>query len=301
MLAAVLAVVLVGCAGAPPAESADPPAAAGTATASAAPGPQASAPRSAGWLAGNHITVDAASYDSETGEVRLETHVENTANTESVGADLYEYLLLDTGEGAPAPVSSVSSVAVPSSTTAIELTFLLAPQTPLALDDASLVLGGPGFATWRIPLADASQPDGTEPADHAFSGVADAGGLSFTATQVQVLPWACDDVDDYGPAETGRITYAPGGEGEAAFIVWGDIHEAQSIVGGDTPLAASLALPDGTVAAQIGTVYTVFDVNEGIDDYPLCFTVPAPASGTYTLTWNSYRGASAALTIELGD
>ena len=295
-------IVLTACAGSSASEGAAPPSASATAS-EAASGPvsQTTAPDAAGWLAGNRVTVDAAAYDPSTGVVVLSTSVENTANTESFGADVSAYVFLDTGAGAPTPVSVVSSVAVPSSSTSIDVTFQLAPDTALELDDAELVLGGPGYATWRVPLADASTPEGAEPIDIVATGVADGAGLSFTATSAQVLPWACADVDDYGPAGSGRIWYEPGGEDEAALVIWGDIHEAVSIVGGDTPLAASLTLPDGTVAPQIGTVYTVFDMNEGIDDYPLCFTVPAPAGGVYTMNWSTYRGASASLSITVPD
>lgn len=293
-------IVLTACAGSSASEGAGPPSASASENASG-PVSQTTAPDAAGWLAGNRVTVDAAAYDPSTGEVVLTTSVENTANTESFGADASAYVFLDTGDGAPTPVSVVSSVAVPSSTTSIDVTFQLAPDTALALDDAELVLGGPGYATWRVPLADASTAEGVEPIDVAATGVADGAGLSFTATSAQVLPWACADVDDYGPAGSGRIWYEPGGEDEAALVIWGDILGAVSIVGGDGPLAASLTLPDGKVAPQIGTVYTVFDVNEGIDDYPLCFTVPAPAGGVYTMNWSTYRGASATLSITVPD
>ena len=295
-------IVLAACAGSSASEGAAPPSASASASETASgPVSLTTAPDAAGWLAGNRVTVDAAAYDPSTGEVVLTTSVENTANTESFGADVSAYVFLDTGEGAPTSVSVVSSVAVPSATTSIDLTFQLAPDTALELDGAELVLGGPGYATWRVPLADASTAEGVEPLDVAATGVADGAGLSFTAASAQVLPWACADVDDYGPAGSGRIWYEPGGEDDAALVIWGDIHEVVSIVGGDTPLAASLTLPDGTVAPQIGTVYTVFDVNEGVDDYPLCFTVPAPAGGVYTMNWSTYRGASASLSITVPD
>lgn len=293
--------VLAGCASTPSTGGGADPTPVESATTVAGPVAQNTAPDAAGWLAGKRVTVDAAAYDPSTGEVTLATVVENTANTESFGADVSAYILLDSGAGAPTPVSVVSSVAVPSSSTSIDLTFRLAPETALELGDAELVLGGPGYATWRVPLADASTSEGVEPVEVAATGVADGGGLSFTATSAQVLPWACADVDDYGPAGSGRIWYEPGAEDEAALVIWGDIHEAASIVGGDTPIAASLTLPDGTVAPQIGTVYTVFDINEGIVDYPLCFTVPAPAGGVYTLNWSTYRGASASLSITVAD
>ena len=292
---------VAGCAGAPAIDTAPQPSASASPTPESGPVAQSTAPRAAGWLAGNHVTVDAAAYDPATGEVVLTTVVENTANTESFGADLAEYVLLDTGGGAPTPVSVISSVAVPSSSTSIDLTFQLAADAAVDLSRARLVLGGPGYATWSVPLGDDSEPEGTEPFDVIASGVADGGGLTFTATSAQVLPWACADVDDYGPAQSGRFWYEPGGEDEAALVIWGDISEAVSIVGGDTPLAASLTLPDGTAAAQIGTVYTVFDINEGIDDYPLCFTVPSPADGDYMLNWTTYRGASAQLAISVAD
>jgi hypothetical protein len=294
--------LLAGCASTPPAGGGATGAAPSESRSTpAGPVAQTTTPGAAGWLAGNHVTVDGATYDPATGEVVLTTVVENTANTESFGADVSEYILLDTGAGAPTPVSVVSSVAVPSSSTSIDLTFQLAPDTALELADAELVLGGPGYATWHVPLADASAPEGVEPVEVAATGVADGAGLSFTATSAQVLPWACADADDYGPGESGRIWFEPGGEDEAALVIWGDIHEAVSIVGGDTPLAASLALPDGTVAPQIGVVNTVFDINEGITDYPLCFTVPTPVEGVYTLNWSTYRGASATLSVTVAD
>lgn len=295
-------IVLAACAGSPAGGSGAPPSPSPSPSeTTSGPVAQATSPATAGWLAGNHVLVDAAAYDPVTGEVTVATVVENTANTESFGADIAQYVLLDTGEGAPTPVSIVSSVAVPSSSTSIELTFQLPVDTVLDLGGTELVLGGPGYATWRVPLGDASEAAGIEPRELAASGVADGAGLSFTAASVQMLPWACDDVDDYGPGETGRIWFEPGGEDEAALIIWGDIDESVSVYGGDTPLAASLALPDGTVAPQIGTVNTVFDVNEGIDDYPLCFTVPTPVAGDYTLNWSTYRGASAALSIIVPD
>ena len=293
--------LLAGCASTPPTSGAMPGAPSAAESTPVGPVAQTTTPETAGWLAGNHVTVDAAAYDPATGEVVLTTVVENTANTESFGADVAPYVLLDTGAGAPTPVSVVSSVAVPSSSTSIDLTFRLAPEAALDLADSALVLGGPGYATWRVPLADASSAEGAEPVDVAASGVADGAGLSFTATSAQVLPWACADADDYGPGESGRIWFEPGAEDEAALVIWGDIHEAVSIVGGDTPLAASLALPDGTVAPQIGVVNTVFDINEGITDYPLCFTVPTPVEGVYTLNWSTYRGASATLSVTVAD
>lgn len=293
--------LLAGCASTPPAGGATAVAPSESESTPAGPVAQTTAPDSAGWLAGNHVTVDAAAYDPATGEVVLTTVVENTANTESFGADLSPYVLLDTGAGAPTPVSVVSSVAVPSSSTSIDLTFRLAPDAPLDLADAELVLGGPGYATWRVPLGDASAAEGAEPVEVVASGVADGAGLSFTATSAQVLPWACADADDYGPGESGRIWFEPGGEDEAALVIWGDIHEAVSIVGGDTPLAASLVLPDATAVPQIGVVNTVFDINEGITDYPLCFTVPTPVKGVYTMNWTTYRGAAAALSVTVAD
>lgn len=131
------------------------------------------------------------------------------------------------------------------------------------------------------------------------SGTADAGGLTFTVTSGEVLPWACESADDYGTGKTGRVWYEPGAADEAAIVLWGDILETVSIHGGDTALAASLTSPDGTTSPQIGVVNTVFDVNQGIEDYALCFTVKRPVGGTYTLTWNSFRAATATLPVEI--
>lgn len=298
---AALTFLLAGCGGSSP-ESAPAPGAPDAAAASAEPSPTA-VPASIvadvdGWLAGSKITVTAAAYDADLSTVTLDLTVENTANTDTLEGGAAEYISLDVGEGTPLSNPSISSVAVASSTTKLSVEFLGVLTAPV-WEESALVLGGPGYETWRLPLAEGASGDGIEPFEARFAGVADAGGLSFTAERIQVLPWACESVDDYGPGESGRYWFEPSREGEAAVVVWGDIHEAVSIWGGDTPLAASLTLPDGTVAPQIGTVYTVFDVNEGIADYPLCFTVERPVDGAYTLTWSSYRGAVATLPFEI--
>jgi hypothetical protein len=293
----ILAALLAGCGGARPQSAGGGDADVELEATSAAPSPPTELTVHArGWLAGSEIAVTSAELTDDT--VVLSAQVRNTANTEAFAGHELEAVLLELGSGAPLPASAVSSPVPAGATTTVRITFPMRGDDPVDLATGVLVLGGPGYRTWRVPLG-GGESTGAEPYEASTSGVADAEGLTFTATTVQVLPWACDKVDDYGPGGSGRIWFAPGADDEVALVVWGDIRETVSIHGGDTPLAASVTGPDGMTAAQIGTVNTVFDVNQGIDDYPLCFSVPAPADGDYTMTWNSYRQASAQLTVHV--
>jgi len=296
ILAAATLLVLAGCSAAPASEASSTP----TTEAADPTVAQSVEPTAMGWIAGNRVSPTLAEYDPVAGTIVITADVENTSNTDSFEPDVTESIFLDTGSGAPVGPATSSSISVAGATTEIELSFP-ASADGLVLAEAVLQLGDSGERTWLVPLT-GDDAEGLEPATIDATGVADAGGMSFTLDHVEVLPWACDDSDDLGPGESGRVWYVPGADDELTIVLWGDIHEAVSIVGGDTTTTSiSLSLPDGTAAPQIGTVNSVFDINEGIDDFALCFSVPAPVSGDYTLNWSSYRGASATLTVTIED
>lgn len=247
-----------------------------------------------GWVAGNQLTLTAAEYDPTADTVTVTARVENSAQTESFTAAYRPWVLLDSGSGAPLAATSFSSVGVPEATTEVTISFS-APPEGIDLDAASLLLGPPGTRTWSLPLAPGAEGVGIAPIDVAVSGIADAAGLSFTATSGRIMPWTCANSDDYGPGRTGRVTYEPVADDKLGLIVWGDFSESVSHTGGDGITALTLTQPDGLTVDGIGAVWQTFAVGDRVEDYGACFTVDAPGPGDYLLSVQAYRGGSATL------
>jgi hypothetical protein len=246
-----------------------------------------------GWFAGNHVTVTGAEFDPKTEKATVHVTVANTATRDSFDDDVTDSVSLDTGEGAPLAVSRVSSLALQSATTKLDLEFV-APAEGLVLKSAVLQLGAPNEQRWLVPLDPTKKATGREPVSLPITGVLDAAGFAFTISKVEVLPWACSQSDTGGPSSSGRVGYEPTAGDKLGLVLWGDITEARSIVGGDTLDSTTLLQPDGTTVAQIGEVLKVFDLGDRVDDYALCFTVDSPAAGNYSVTWTSYLKAATA-------
>lgn len=261
-------------------------------------------PTASGWIAGHRVTPTRVDYDPESGVVTVGARVENTGDGEDFAGRLRDSILLSGSDGdagwATAP-ARIEPVVLARATTDVEITYELGDQlTRDALDVSrlGLVFGSPGpGAVGGVPFAPGSEPVGIQPVAWDLSESADAGGLIFAATRAEVVPWGCDDADDYGAGGTGQILYGLGRSDMLSLVVWGDIRETVSIYGGDQPYGVSLTLPDGTSTPQIGKVWTVFDLGESVDRFPLCFQIPRPAQGTYTVNWVTYRGAEASFPV----
>ncbi|MGB4778263.1 hypothetical protein [Microbacterium sp.] len=299
--------LLTGCAGGdPPTPSSADSTAPGTASAAdpaAVPGADATeaqhlAPTASGWLAGNEVTLTSAEYDPDAGRIVVTADVKNTSEVESFTGEYLSWVFLDVGAGAPATALQFSSTAVAQATTEVEMSFF-APDDGLVLADAVLQLGASGQRQWLLPLDPDAEATGSEPKTAALSGTIDASGMTLTLASVSVVPWTCSDSDDYGTGGTGRVTYEPVADDKLGVVVRGDFAESVAYTGGNAVSTMTLEQPDGISVNAIGAVWHVFAAGDRAEDYALCFTVDAPATGTYTLGFTTYRGASASGPITL--
>lgn len=266
--------------------------------------PSEVSPTASGWIAGYHVTPTKVIHDPDTGVVTVTATVENTGDGEDFSGRLRESILLTGFDGQSGWATAPSRIEpnVPArATTHVEITYELSEAQVSATPDIAtwgLAFGSPGNgAVGGVSFAPGAESAGVQPVAWDLDSMADAGGLTFATTRAEVVPWGCEDADDYGDGATGRILYDLGRVDAFSLIVWGDIRETVSVYGGDQPYGVSLTLPDGTTTPQIGKVWTVFDLGEAVTRFPLCFQIPRPAQGDYVVNWETYRGASARFTV----
>ncbi|MFT4230419.1 MAG: hypothetical protein QM602_09035 [Microbacterium sp.] len=254
-------------------------------------GVQEVTPSASGWLAGSRVTPTKAVYDPEAGTVVVTVDVENTANTEAFNGNTSSWIFLDTGSGAPANAHQISSVAVPESTTEIDLSFY-APAEPFVLEDAVLQFGAATQKQWLVPLKPGATGEGIEPIDVPASETIKEADYRIDVTAVQVLPWTCSGGGVAGGAAW--VSYEPVVDDKLGVIVWADFTPTKDFAGGNALWNLYLDQPDGkSVAAEFNGT-PVQGVGDHVEDFPFCFTVDDPAAGEYTIRWETYRDAATA-------
>lgn len=303
IVAGITIALLAACSATAPSDAGSPAAAATPSQAEETPPDSDNAQQldsdAEGWLAGNLVQLTSSDYDPTTGLITLTTNVTNSSGVDGFTGQYLRWIDLVIGAGAPLTPTSVSSTSVPGRLVEIDIQFF-APQEGVDLSAAVLELGGTGAQQWLLPLAPGQPSTGTDPRDIDLTTTADAAGLTFTATAAEIVPWTCDDSDDYGPNKSGRVSFEPVADDKMGLLVVVDIHESVAYTGGNAVTAIRVLQPDGKTVNHNGAVWTVFAQGDAVEDYVLCFTVDAPVTGDYAVSFDTYRGATGAFTVTAG-
>ncbi|MDH4144230.1 MAG: hypothetical protein OEY23_03570 [Acidimicrobiia bacterium] len=244
------------------------------------------------WLAGLELFPKEARYDAAANEVEVDVEVRNTWTDQSDLINFLGSLSVVTPSGPSTYAGTVDSIVTPASSTS-RGTLTFAVPKDFAFATSRLVAGTPTEQQWTMPFAPGSKAEGVAPRDVGVAGEVEAGGLAFRIARTELVPFACDRADAYGPGETGRLTFKTTAKSKLGLVMTGDIVARSANSGGNAIGAVTLSLPDGTTAPTVSSS-GIYNTNESTSDWPLCFTVPAPGPGAYVLNWVSYDGQTTA-------
>jgi len=151
------------------------------------------------------------------------------------------------------------------------------PTEGFDLRGAVFVMGGATQHQAKIPLdGSAATSDAPIAHDEIQGQIDDGAGTTFTIERVRVVAADC-----WGLAD--GLTYVPGSSDRVAVEVVGSVvYTGEGNINfGD----ATLVLPDGTRIASASLTSYVYALspNQPQHNVGACFSVPAPATGSYTL------------------
>jgi hypothetical protein len=226
------------------------------------------------WFAGFDIGVQRATYDRDSGEVRIAaTFVNRQAATANVVALFIGSITAVEWQGHRARPDCSCGSLPPGATERDEL--VVDVPTGFQLSGAALVFGGPEQHQAVVPL-DGKAPKSERPVGRAASGkIYDGAGTTFSVERVEVVPATC-----HGRAD--ELGYVPGPAKEMSVVAWGTAVTGKPNVGYGQGL---LILPDGTKLASpslSGYIY-VLNADQPEHDIGICFRVPKPVKGQYRL------------------
>jgi hypothetical protein len=228
------------------------------------------------WFSGFEIAATRATYDPTAGEVDVLVTFKNDALG---AADPLGVLLSGSAlewSGDPLTAFCSCSNQLPGGNV-LPATIQFFPPAGFDLRGAVFVLGGATEHQAKIPLDGGAATSDLPIAYPEIQGEIDDGaGTTFTIERVRVVAADC-----WGLAD--GLTYVPGPVDRVSVEVVGSVVYTGegSINFGD----ATLVLPDGTriSSASLTSYVYALEPNQPQHDVGACFSVPAPAAGSYTL------------------
>ena len=170
--------------------------------------------------------------------------------------------------------------AVPAGGT-VKAEIQVGPPTGFTPETAVLTFGQPGGHQATVPL-NGDPAVSEQPTPLTVSGDVKMGAfVMFSVASGTVIPASCAG----SPA---KIKYGPIAKGEVSIVLGGVATNSGPSDGFIDQ--AFLDVPDGTTSAGNPAVYIPLASKATVRDNGLCFKVPAPGSGAYTLTMHEISG-----------
>lgn len=239
------------------------------------------------WFSGYLITLTGGTYDPATHVLHVDGTFENTSTQQTELVQLGSSVtVVSTAHVLPA---YVTAGIVPVGATVKGQIQVQAPAD-FTVADAVLTFGGSTQHQATVPLGGGTASS-DQPAAISIAGKVTIGKyVSYTVASAMLVPAACSGYPD-------RIRFGPLDAGQVSILLWGTaanrdplnyahIDQGYVVLGDGSRVASnppmSLSLPNGATLPHQG----------------MCFAVPEPASGTYTLKLHEYRSkATGSLTF----
>lgn len=245
------------------------------------------------WWAGYSIHVTGAQYDPTPGASGTLTFDSTWTNTGTGQNDTgYVGDLVTLASGGQFISSDVRGGAVPAGATVRTPIVFTVPDgfTP---DGAVLTFGQPDQHQALIPLVGGSVQS-EQPVQIAVTGKMKIGPfVTFTVTGGQLLPASCGGSNE-------KLTYGAAKKTDMAIVLTGSATNQDPSL--DALIDSGFVLvPDGTTGASTPGVSVYMASKATVRGETLCFDVPAPGTGAYTVTLHETRaGKSASLKFTVG-
>jgi hypothetical protein len=230
------------------------------------------------WWSGYVITVTGGTYNPLKHAMSINASFQNTSTQQtdltqlSNGVKIVwngQFLPGYLNEG-PVPVGATASGVIQ-----------LTPPTGFVVADAVLTFGQPDEHQALVPLSGGAATS-DQPSPMTVAGVVKMGKyVTFTISKAMLVPAACSGYPD-------RIRYGSLKKNLESIVLWG-------VATNTDPLNYAqidqgyIAVPDGTTAVSNPAVGFSLGPKATLRDQGMCFAVPAPGSGSYTLTMHESR------------
>jgi hypothetical protein len=155
------------------------------------------------------------------------------------------------------------------------------PPAGFTPETAVLTFGQPTEHQAIVPL-NGGAATSEQPISFAVSGKVKMGKyVVYTVQSGSLIPASC-------AGSPSKMQYGPMKAGDMSIVLGGIATNAEP--GADAFIdKAYLTLPDGTTSAAKPAIYVSVISKGSVRDARMCFSVPAPASGTYKLTMHELR------------
>jgi hypothetical protein len=240
--------------------------------------PEAFTLQSTVWWSGYVITVTGGTYNPAKRTLSIDATFQNTSTQQTELAQLGNGTkIVWNGQYLP---GFVTYGAVPVGATA-RGQIQLQPPTGFVVADAVLTFGQPDEHQAIVPL-NAGPATSDQPVALTVSGkVAMGKYVKFTVTRGIVVPASCSGYMD-------RIKYGPIKSNLVSIVLWGNATSSDPLNYAQIDQGFVL-VPDGTTSASNPLVSLSLSPKQTLRDQGVCFAVPVPGSGSYTLTMHESR------------
>lgn len=155
------------------------------------------------------------------------------------------------------------------------------PPAGFTPEAAVLTFGLPAEHQATVPL-NGTAATSERPTVLAVTGKVKMGKrVAYSVTSGLLIPAACSGAPN-------RLRYGPIKKDQMSIVLQGFATNSEAGYDGFID-KAFVKVPDGTTSAANPAVYIGVPSKGTVRDYALCFNVPAPASGAYTLTMHDSR------------
>jgi len=230
------------------------------------------------WFSGYRITLTGGTYDAAKHVLHVDGMFENTSTQETELRQLgNDTTILWNSQVLPA---FVTAGVVPIGAT---VAGQVQVQTPadFALADAVLAFGKVTQHQALVPLGGAAATS-EEPVALALAGKVTMGKyVTYTITSAMLVPAACTGY-------TNRIRFGPLPVDQVSILIWGTAHSKDPLNYAQMD-QAYLVLADGSKVQSIPGMSLSVPNGATIPNQGVCFAVPEPGSGTFTLKLHEYR------------
>jgi hypothetical protein len=230
------------------------------------------------WWSGYAITVTGGAYNPLKHTLAINATFQNTSTQQTDLSQVSNGVkIVWSGQFLP---GYLNAGAVPVGATASGV-IQLQPPAGFVVADAVLTFGQPDEHQAVVPL-NGGPASSDQPSPLTVSGAVKMGKyVTFTVTKAMLVPAACSGYPD-------RIRYGSLKKNLISIVLWG-------VATNTDPLNYAqidqgyVAVPDGTTAVSNPAVGLELAPKATLRDQGMCFAVPAPGSGSYTLTMHESR------------
>jgi hypothetical protein len=230
------------------------------------------------WWGGYEIDVSGATYDPLKRKLIITATFLNTStaanDVSGLGAEL-NVVWNSTYLPGFIPLG-----AVPAGGT-VKAEIQVSPPAGFETDTAVLTFGQPGEHQATVPLNGGTAAS-DKPTTLVVSGDVKMGKfVVFSVASGTLMPASC-------AGSPSKIKFGPISKGEVSILLGGVATNSEAA--GDAFIdQAFLNVPDGTTSAAFPAAFLALPSKATVRDNGLCFKVPSPGSGSYTLTMHESR------------